>query len=75
MISQEFFKKADLASDIGRSETAEQFEPGDRVKHYNFGEGEILSAKQMGADIKYEIMFDNVGTMKLMATYAKLKRV
>jgi len=75
VISQEFFKKADLASDVGRSETAEQFEPGDRVKHYNFGEGEILSAKQMGADIMYEIMFDNVGTKKLMATYAKLKRV
>ena len=74
-ISPEFFKKADLASNVGRAETAEQFEPGDRVRHYNFGEGEILSAKPMGADIMYEIMFDNVGTKKLMATYAKLKRV
>ena len=40
-----------------------------------FGEGEILSVKSMGADTLYEIMFDTVGTKKLMATYAKLKKV
>jgi hypothetical protein len=28
----------------------------------------------MGTDVLYEIVFDNVGTKKLMATYAKLKR-
>jgi len=51
------------------------FAPGDRVKHLNFGEGEILSVKSMGADTLYEIMFDTVGTKKLMATYAKLKKI
>ena len=30
--------------------------------------------KEMGADILYEIAFDKVGTKKLMATYAKLKK-
>ena len=29
----------------------------------------------MGSDWMYEIIFDKVGTKKLMATYAKLKRV
>ena len=53
----------------------EVFAPGDRVKHLNFGEGEILSVKSMGADTLYEIMFDTVGTKKLMATYAKLKKI
>ena len=53
----------------------EVFAPGDRVKHMNFGEGEILSVKSMGADTLYEIMFDTVGTKKLMATYAKLKKL
>ena len=53
----------------------EVFAPGDRVKHLNFGEGEILSVKSMGADTLYEIMFDTVGTKKLMATYAKLKKL
>ena len=51
------------------------FKPGDRVKHMTFGEGEVLSVRPMGADILYEVMFDNVGTKKLMATYAKLKKV
>ncbi len=51
------------------------FKPGDRVKHQTFGEGEILSARQMGADTLYEVMFDRVGTKKLMATYAKLVKI
>ncbi len=51
------------------------FKPGDRVKHHSFGEGEILSARQMGADVLYEVMFDRVGTKKLMATYAKLQKI
>ena len=55
--------------------TKEVFAPGDRVRHITFGEGEILSAKPMGADTLYEIVFDKVGTKKLMATYARLKKV
>ena len=51
------------------------FSEGDRVSHMTFGEGEILSVKPMGADILYEISFDKVGTKKLMATYAKLKKL
>ena len=50
------------------------FEPGERVKHPAFGVGEVISAKQMGSDILYEVVFDNVGTKKLMATYAKLTK-
>ena len=50
------------------------FAQGDRVKHMAFGEGEVISAKQMGSDIMYEVVFDNVGTKKLMATYAKLTK-
>ena len=48
---------------------------GDRVYHMTFGEGEILSAKPMGADVLYEVIFDNVGTKKLMGTYARLKKL
>ena len=39
-----------------------------------FGEGEVLSVRPMGADTLYEVMFDKVGTKKLMATYAKLQK-
>ena len=50
------------------------FSEGDRVVHPTFGRGEVLSVRKMGADTLYEIMFDSVGTKKLMATYAKLRR-
>ncbi len=49
--------------------------PGDRVRHMTFGEGEILSSRQMGKDTLYEVMFDKVGTKKLMATYARLQKI
>ena len=32
----------------------------------------IISAKPMGGDTMLEVAFDNVGTKKLMAAYAKL---
>ena len=51
------------------------FKEGDRVFHGTFGAGEILSAKQMGADVLYEVIFDKVGTKKLMGTYARLKKL
>ena len=53
----------------------ERFSPGDRVKHITFGEGEVLSVKPMGADVMYEVMFDTVGTKKMMGTYAKMKKI
>ena len=50
-------------------------EAGDRVYHATFGEGDLISVKRMGADWLYEVVFDKVGTKKLMATYAKLKKI
>ncbi len=57
------------------SASNEVFSPGDKVRHMTFGDGEVLSVRPMGADILYEVMFDKVGTKKLMATYAKLKKI
>ncbi|MBR2354133.1 MAG: UvrD-helicase domain-containing protein [Clostridia bacterium] len=51
------------------------FREGDRVRHLTFGEGEILSARPMGSDMLYEVVFDRFGTKKLMGNYAKLKKV
>lgn len=53
----------------------ERFTEGDRVRHRIFGDGEILSVRDMGADIMYEVVFDTSGTKKLMATYAKLTKI
>ena len=54
---------------------ATTFKVGDRVHHVLFGDGDIISAQQMGTDCLYEIVFDTKGTKKLMAKYAKLKKI
>ena len=53
---------------------SETFAVGDNVSHPMFGKGVILSAKPMGGDTLYEIVFESYGTKRLMATYAKLKK-
>lgn len=50
-----------------------QYAVGQRVEHKTFGEGMILTVSPMGSDTLLEIAFDNAGTKKLMAAYAKLK--
>ena len=53
----------------------DKFSRGDRVLHAMFGEGTIASARDMGGDILYEVNFDNGQSKKLMATFAKLKKL
>lgn len=48
---------------------------GEKVSHSIFGEGVIVSVKPMANDSMLEIAFDKVGTKKLMANYAKLKKL
>ncbi len=51
------------------------FKVGEMVTHPIFGKGLITLKKDMGSDTLYEVAFENVGTKKLMGTYAKLKKV
>ncbi|MBQ9116048.1 MAG: ATP-binding domain-containing protein, partial [Clostridia bacterium] len=53
----------------------EKLAPGTRVTHEFFGNGEILSSRDMGGDVLYEVAFDNGQVKKLMATFAKLRRI
>ena len=69
-MSRSFEKKVNSFNNTGSV-----FSLGDRVRHMSFGEGTVLSVKPMGKDTLYEIAFDNAGTKKLMATYAKLKKI
>ena len=59
----------------GSQKKPEIFAVGDRVKHLTFGEGEVFSAKPMGNDVLYEIVFDRVGTKKLMGNFARMKKL
>ena len=54
---------------------AASFAPGDRVKHSTFGEGTVLSAVNLSGDAMLEIAFDSSGTKKIMAKYARIRKV
>lgn len=75
VISKEFFSKSELTKNGGKSVAYERFTVGEDVSHASFGHGKILSVKSMGSDTLYEIVFDDVGTKKLMATYVDRKSV
>lgn len=51
------------------------FNVGDTVKHKTFGQGVVLSTKQVGNDCLIEIAFEKASTKKLMAKFAKLEKV
>ncbi len=53
----------------------ERFAVGACVSHPVFGQGVVLSVRDLGSDTLYEVMFDTVGTKKLMGNMAKLKKV
>ena len=50
------------------------YRAGDTVIHKVFGKGMVVSAKPMSGDTLLEIAFEKVGTKKLMANFAKLKK-
>ncbi|MDP4152629.1 MAG: 3'-5' exonuclease [Bacillota bacterium] len=50
------------------------YQAGDIVIHSTFGQGTVISIKQMAGDAMVEVAFDTVGTKKLMANFAKLKK-
>ena len=53
----------------------DKLRPGTRVSHITFGSGTIVSARDLGGDVLYEVDFDTVGKKKLMATYARLEKI
>jgi DNA helicase-2/ATP-dependent DNA helicase PcrA len=69
--------RATVGVSLKKSEPSskEVFNPGDRVRHMTFGEGEVLSVHRMESGVQYEVMFDKVGTKRLMAAYARLQKI
>ncbi|HAN43754.1 MAG TPA: ATP-dependent DNA helicase PcrA [Ruminococcaceae bacterium] len=48
---------------------------GDTVRHKTFGNGMVIKITPMGNDNLIEIAFENVGTKKIMANFAKLTKI
>lgn len=51
------------------------FKAGDIVEHRKFGRGEIIKATPVGNDCILEIEFESVGLKRLMAAFAKVKKI
>lgn len=52
-----------------------KFKAGDTVEHRTFGRGEILKATPFGNDCILEIQFESIGFKRLMAAFAKVKKI
>ncbi len=52
-----------------------EYQVGDRVAHMKFGEGVVAQIVEGGRDFEVTVDFDRVGTKKMFATFAKLKKV
>ena len=65
--------KSTAASNGGGA--ALNFKSGDRVLHRKFGEGTVLEAKALGADMFLKVKFDTVGEKNLMAAYVQLEKI
>ncbi len=57
------------------SSAVPDFAAGDRVRHRKFGDGTVIEAKAIGADMFLKVNFDSVGDKNLMAAYVKLEKL
>lgn len=71
---QEYSYKAKAVPTVQRSASID-FEVGDMVSHIKFGTGEVLDIYPDGADFEITIKFQGSGIKKIMAGYARLKKV
>lgn len=53
---------------------AKEFVPGDRVVHGVFGKGSVVKVTPIANDSMLEVLFDDVGTKKIMANYAPIEK-
>lgn len=71
-IPKHYHSKTAVASE---SKSNSEYKVGDTVIHNAFGKGVILSVQPVGGDYFLEIAFEKASTKKIMAAYAKLKKV
>ena len=69
------FTTAAPAKQFGNPSGGLDYSVGDRVRHLKFGEGTVTNIVQGGRDFEVTVEFDAVGTKKMFAMFAKLKRV
>ena len=48
---------------------------GDSIRHKKFGDGMIIGKEKMGNDVLLEVVFEKVGTKKIMAKVAPIEKL
>lgn len=51
------------------------YQQGDQVKHIKFGTGTVQEMKKKGSDYEVVVNFEQFGTKKMIASFAKLKKL
>lgn len=76
-VSSQSLQKQIMQNKLKKSGSSAQvtYSAGEKVKHNIFGEGTILSVRNMANDAMLEVAFDKVGTKKIMANFAKIKKI
>lgn len=69
---QEQIAKNSILKSVSAPKT---FAIGECVRHNIFGDGIVLNVTKMANDSMLEVAFDKVGTKKLMANFAKIKKI
>jgi DNA helicase-2/ATP-dependent DNA helicase PcrA len=60
---------------ISNSAPSTTFMVGESVRHKVFGAGTVIGVQAMGGDSLLEIAFEEIGTKKIMANFAKVEKV
>ena len=69
------YTKVENQRDFGSAGGALAYQVGDRVRHIKFGDGEVMAIVSGGRDYEVTVDFDKVGTKKMFASFAKLKKI
>lgn len=74
---KEVYMTKGFGSSVKSSDSTDysKFKAGDAVEHRTFGRGEILKATPCGNDCILEIQFESIGFKRLMAAFAKVKKI
>lgn len=69
------FEGIQKGKDLVNNRTPLNYQEGDTVSHIKFGQGKVLKITEGGRDYEVTIDFEKVGVKKMLATFAKLKKV
>lgn len=73
--TEPIYTKVENQRDFGSAGGALSYQVGDRVRHIKFGDGEVMAIVSGGRDYEVTVDFDKVGTKKMFASFAKLKKI